>query len=260
VHVHVHVLHCTCTCITFSHHSPREDAIGDQKVSDPLTLSLTKSSNSSTRTDLHVTHWGAHIQFVCSLHRFALFPRLSQKFWPAPLGGEPGSPGREGGAGLPSGGDGHFGMEPGSTGGARLHPKPPGSTPKFVSAPLMWGARLHPGRICRAPLVEAAGARRTDVSAPPAAAAMSQPPADEPWGARVVQGHRQWSRAPRRARRALHADRQPRLHAARHRTACSPSPRERGGRQVVADIGRVRLPHAHRAWRQPCHGRRAGLR
>ena len=152
MHVHVHVLHCTCTCITFSHHSPREDAIGDQKVSDPLTLSLTKSSNSSTRTDLHVTHWGAHIQFVCSLHRFALFPRLSQKFWPAPLGGEPGSPGREGGAGLPSGGDGHFGMEPGSTGGARLHPKPPGSTPKFVSAPLMWGARLHPGRICRAPL------------------------------------------------------------------------------------------------------------
>ena len=47
--------------------------------------------------------------------------------------------------------------------GCRLHPEEPGSSRR------------------------SRGARRADVSAPPAAAAMSQPPTDEPWGARVVQ-------------------------------------------------------------------------
>ena len=55
-------------CTTFPHHSSRQDAIGDRKVSDPLALSLTKPSNSSTRTDLRVTHWGGHILMLTPDH------------------------------------------------------------------------------------------------------------------------------------------------------------------------------------------------
>ena len=66
---------------------------------------------------------------------------LTQKFWPAPLGGEPGSPG---GAGAEPVRSRAFWGGAGLRCGARLHPKTPGSTPKFGSAPrlLRGGAGL----------------------------------------------------------------------------------------------------------------------
>ena len=179
-----------------------------------------------------------------------------------------------------------FWVEQGSTGGARLHPKPPGSTPKFGSAPRLpagCGQGVEPG----SPLApQRGGARLPPIY--PRLGSRGSPPCHPPWGVGELSSplggaeersprrwrHQQPSHVSHSRQRTIPLGR-PRgagnpqrvepgcssssmcaspdySHAARHdRTACSPSPRERGGWHLLGGSSPLPIPSSSKGSTTP---------